>query len=174
MLNVILIGMPGSGKSTVGVLLAKALLMDFVDTDLLLQKRYNKTLIEIIESLGIEGFKRIENETLKSLKFENTVVATGGSAVYGEEAMTSLKSNAVVVYLKLTPKEVKNRIINITTRGIVMQPGCTIDELYLERAPLYEKYADFVVDCEGKTVEETVGAVVSVLNLMFGKQKRKA
>lgn len=164
MLNVILIGMPGSGKSTVGVLLAKALLMDFVDTDLLLQKRYNKTLIKLIESLGIEGFKRIENETLKSLKFENTVVATGGSAVYGDEAMKNLKTDGVVVYLKLTPEEIKNRIKNITTRGIVMNPGCTINELYLERASLYEKYADVIVECNGKTVEETVEAVVSALD----------
>lgn len=162
-MNIVLIGMPGCGKSTVGVLLAKSLLYDFVDTDLIIQKSQNKGLCEIIESEGIEGFKTIENDTLKELEFKHTVVATGGSAVYGKQAMNNLKRGGVAVYLKLSPEEIKLRINNIKTRGIAMQPGCTLEALYDERAPLYEKYADLVVDCEGFTVEESVEAVTKAL-----------
>ena len=162
-MNVVLIGMPGCGKSTIGVLLAKALMLDFVDTDLLIQKKYSKTLSEIINSEGLEAFKEKENSVLSEISFENSIIATGGSAVYSESGMENLKKGATVVYLKLSPAEIKSRIKNIKTRGIVMGKGVTIDSLYLERAPLYEKYADFVLDCEGLDVEGCVNALSEIL-----------
>ena len=162
-MNIVLIGMPGCGKSTIGVLLAKALMLDFVDTDLLIQKKYSKTLSEIINSEGLKAFKEKENEVLSELCFENSLIATGGSAVYSESGMENLKKCATVVYLKLSPAEIKSRIKNIKTRGIVMGKGVTIDLLYRERAPLYEKYADFVLDCEGLSVEECVNAIVEIV-----------
>lgn len=162
-MNVILIGMPGSGKSTVGVLLAKAMLKSFVDTDLLVQIKQGKTLIEIIQQKGIDGFLNIENEIVKNQMFDNTVVATGGSVVYGKEAMETLKQNSKVVYLKVEPDELEKRVQNITTRGIAMPEGCTLKELYQERAPLYEKYADITVECTGLSVEETVNRIIEAI-----------
>ena len=155
-MNIVLIGMPGSGKSTIGVLLAKAMLMDFVDTDLVIQKNTGKSLSELIRIYGIEGFSKIEDKTLSEIKCTNTVIATGGSAVYGDAAMKNLKCNAKTVYLKLDPLEIEGRIKNIKTRGIAMKEGTTITDLYNERAPLYEKYADIVFDCNKKGVEQCV------------------
>ena len=160
-MNIVLIGMPGCGKSTVGVLLAKGLLFDFVDTDLIIQNRYGKSLCDIIDEQGLEGFKQAENEVLASLNFSNSVIATGGSAVYGKEAMENLKRDSKIVYLKLSPKEITARINNITTRGIAMKKGTTIESLYAERAPLYEKYADITIECAGLGVEDTVQAVMA-------------
>ena len=162
-MNVILIGMPGSGKSTVGVLLAKAMLKSFVDTDLLVQIKQGMTLTEIIGQKGIDGFVNIENEIVKNQMFENTVVATGGSVVYGKEAMEALKQNGRVVYLKVDPDELEKRVQNITTRGIAMPQGYTLKELYSERAPLYEHYADATVDCTNLNIEETVINVVKAI-----------
>ena len=161
-MNIVLIGMPGCGKSTIGVLLAKALMLDFIDTDLLIQKKHSKTLSEIIDSEGLEAFKEKESEVLSEISFENSLIATGGSAVYSESGMENLKKGATVVYLKLSPSEIKGRIKNIKTRGIVMEKGVTIDSLYRERAPLYEKYADYVLDCEGLTLEECVSALSEI------------
>ena len=160
-MNIVLIGMPGCGKSTLGVLLAKSLLFDFLDTDLLLQNKYGKSLCDIIEDKGIEGFKNTENSVLSEIKIDNTVIATGGSAVYGNEAMNNLKENAKVVYLKLSPNCISERIKNITTRGIAMKKGTTIKELYSERAPLYEKYADIIVECENLSIEENIKKIIS-------------
>lgn len=161
-MNIVLIGMPGCGKSTIGVLLAKALMLDFVDTDLLIQKKHLKTLSEIIDSEGLEAFKEKESEVLSEISFKNSLIATGGSAVYSKSGMENLKKGATVVYLKLSPSEIKGRIKNIKTRGIVMEKGVTIDSLYRERAPLYEKYADYVLDCEGLTLEECVSALSEI------------
>lgn len=159
MKNIILIGMPGAGKSTIGVLLAKSMLMDFVDTDLLIQKKCADSLCGIIAAKGIEEFLKIENDVICENDFENSVVATGGSAVYGEEAMAKLRADGVAVYLKLSPEELVRRIDNIHTRGIAMKEGTSIADLYAERAPLYEKHADITVECEGLTPEQCVEAI---------------
>lgn len=161
--NIILIGMPGAGKSTIGVLLAKSMLMDFTDTDLLIQKKHSSALCDIINKLGIEAFLGIENEVICEAEFSNCVVATGGSAVYGEKAMEKLKSCGVAVYLKVTPEELEKRISNIHTRGIAMKQGTSIPELYAERASLYEKYADITVDCTALTPEQCVDEIARAL-----------
>mgnify|MGYP003296332071 CR=1 FL=1 len=163
MKNIVLIGMPGAGKSTIGVLLAKTMLMSFVDTDLLIQSAYSKGLADIIREKGTERFLEIENDVICENNFENSVVATGGSAVFGEKAMRKLKKDALTVYLKVDVSELEKRISNIHTRGIAMKEGTTIAELYSQRAPLYEKYADITVDCEGLTPEQCVEAIAELI-----------
>ena len=160
MKNIVLIGMPGAGKSTVGVLLAKSMLMDFCDTDLLIQKKYSKSLCEIINEEGLSAFINIEDELVSRVKLENTVIATGGSVVYGENAMKNLQENSKVVYLKVGPEELYERINNIHTRGIAMKEGTTLNDLYNERAPLYEKYADVIVECAELTPEKCVDIII--------------
>ncbi len=160
MKNIVLIGMPGAGKSTIGVLLAKSTLMDFTDTDLLIQKKYSSALCDIISEKGIEEFLKIENDVICEAEFHNCVVATGGSAVYGKDAMEMLKKSGTVVYLKVDAAELEKRINNIHTRGIAMKEGTTISELYFERAPLYEKYADITVDCATLTPEQCVDEII--------------
>ena len=160
MKNIVLIGMPGAGKSTIGVLLAKSTLMDFTDTDLLIQKKYSSALCDIINEKGIDEFLKIENNVICDADFTNSVVATGGSAVYGAEAMEKLKKSGIVVYLKVDSAELEKRINNIHTRGIAMKEGTTISQLYAERAPLYEKYADITVECASLTPEECVDEII--------------
>ncbi len=160
MKNIVLIGMPGAGKSTIGVILAKSLLFDFCDTDLSIQKSTSKSLSQIINEEGINAFIELEEEVICNETFADCVVATGGSAVYGAKAMDKLKENGIMVYLKVSPEELQNRIKNIHTRGIAMKEGTTISELYEERAPLYEKYADITIECDGKTAEECVDLIV--------------
>lgn len=165
--NIVLIGMPGAGKSTIGVLLAKALNYDFIDADLVIQKQNNKKLYEIINEKGIDEFLQIENDTIANINVTGTVIATGGSAVYGSEAMEHMQENGVVVYLKLSCVEIINRISNIKTRGIAMKDGKTIFDIYNERVPLYEKYAHITIDAEGTSVEECVSLVAdAILNKM--------
>lgn len=158
--NIVLIGMPGAGKSTVGVLLAKALSYDFIDTDLVIQKTTGKKLYEIINEHGMEAFLAIENDLLKQLYANQTVIATGGSAVFGEEAMEHLSSMAIIVYIKLSCDEILRRVKNIKTRGIAMKKGKTLEDVYYERIPLYEKYADIVVECDNMTIEDSVFAIM--------------
>ena len=158
--NIVLIGMPGAGKSTIGVLLAKSLNYDFLDADLLIQKQYDKKLYEIINEVGIDEFLNIEDNVISNIDRSGTVIATGGSAVYGKNAMKHLKENGLVVYLKLSCVEIINRISNITTRGIAMKKGKTIFDIYEERVPLYELYADIIIDAENLNIEETVSKVV--------------
>lgn len=162
--NIVLIGMPGAGKSTLGVLLAKAINYGFVDTDLIIQRQSGKKLYQIIGDNGIDYFLKLENDTIKKLQVSNTVIATGGSAVYGEEAMDNLKKIAVIVYIRLSCDEIKNRVGNIKTRGIVMKAGKTMEDIYEERVPLYEKYADIVVDGEGTSIETCVERVLTALD----------
>ncbi len=159
MRNIVLIGMPGAGKSTVGVLLAKTLLMDFTDTDLLIQKETKKALCDIIGENGTEYFIKLEEEVILKQTFSNSVIATGGSAVYGERAMKSLGESSVMVYLKVSLPELIKRLGDITTRGIAMDKDTGIPDLFAERSPLYEKYADFTIDCTNKTPEECVGLI---------------
>ncbi len=163
MKNIVLIGMPGTGKSTVGVLLAKSLLMDFCDTDLIIQKKFSSPLCDIIAEAGTEGFIRAEENILSDLSFSNTVIATGGSAVYGEKAMKSLKSNGIAVYLDTPLEELEKRLLNIHTRGVAMKEGTTLSDLFEEREPLYRKYADITVDCSGLSAEECVERIVDFL-----------
>ena len=155
--------MPGAGKSTIGVLLAKSMLYSFTDTDLIIQSKYGESLCEIIEKKGTQGFLRIENETIAECDFHNSVIATGGSAVYGEKAMQKLKENGITVYLKLPVEELKKRLGDIRTRGVAMPKGAGIDSLYEERRPLYEKYADITLECEGLTAEQCVDRIVELM-----------
>ena len=161
-MNIVLIGMPGAGKSTVGVLLAKSLGMAFTDTDLLLQTKSGKKLIEILAEDGADGFERQENETLATLNADNTVIATGGSAVFCKSGMTHLKGNGVCVYLDVPLPALEARLTNIRTRGVVMKEGETLAQLFEERKPYYERYADITVGEQG-TPEDTVTAIVEAL-----------
>ncbi len=161
--NIILIGMPAAGKSTIGVLLAKTLLKSFVDTDLIIQSKHGCGLCDIIEKEGTDTFLKIENDIICSEEYLSSVVATGGSAVYGEEAMAHLSKDGIVVYLALSLGEIEKRIGNITTRGVAMKNGTTLSELYEERLPLYNKYADITVACDGKTAEEIVTEIAEKL-----------
>jgi len=153
--NIVLIGMPGVGKSTIGVIAAKQLGYQFVDADLLIQQQEDRLLHEIISQEGIEGFLEIENRVNASIETEGAVIATGGSVVYGREAMEHLKEIGVVVYLKLPYSHLKRRLRNLKDRGVVLREGQTLRDLYEERTLLYEKYADLVVEEEGLDIEET-------------------
>ena len=156
MKNIVLIGMPGCGKSTVGVVLAKNLAMDFVDSDLVIQKTMNKRLSALIEAYGDEGFREIENRVNRDIQAENSVIATGGSVVYGEEAMAHLKELGTVIYLQLSYPQIEERLGNLHARGVTIKPGQTLRDLYDERCPLYERWADMIVECDGKRIREVV------------------
>ena len=154
--NIILIGMPGAGKSTVGVVLAKRLGFRFVDSDLVIQEQTGKLLYQLIEEEGEAGFLMLENKINASIEAENTVIATGGSAVYGQEAMAHFGNIGTRVYLKLSYEELKERLGDLHERGVVLKEGFTLLDLYKERSPLYEKYADITIDCEGKSIRGIV------------------
>jgi shikimate kinase len=159
MRNIVLIGMPASGKSTIGVLLAKALGRDFIDTDLLIQAREGALLQDIIMDKGIDEFIRIEEEVITGLDCTNTVIATGGSLVYSHEAMEYLGQKGIIVYLEVDYEEINRRLTNITSRGIVFEEGQNLIDLYNERLPLYQKYADLTIDCRDKDVETLVSLI---------------
>lgn len=161
-MNVILIGMPGAGKSTVGVLLAKSLGTAFIDTDLILQTAAGKKLTEILAERGADGFEKAENETLLGLDADNAVIATGGSAVFCESGMARLKANGICVYLDVPLPALEKRLTDIKTRGVVMKKGETLAYLLKERKPYYEKYADITVSEKGSP-EETVTAIAQAL-----------
>ena len=163
MKNIILIGMPACGKSVTGVILAKSLKMNFIDADLLIQERAGKSLQDIINADGIETFKSIEQDVLNAINVKNTVIATGGSAVYYDSAMRHLKENGVVVYIEASLATIKKRLKNIRTRGVAMEKGQTIDSLYEMRVPLYEKYADCTVRSHRYRAENTVEDIISGL-----------
>lgn len=154
--NVVLIGMPAVGKSTVGVILAKLLGYSFVDTDLVIQKSEGKLLKHIIAEKGVDGFIETENRILSSLDCVNSVISTGGSVIYGADAMKNLSQNGIVIYLKLDYHKLKYRLHNIKNRGVVIKEGQSLSSLYRERVPLYEKYADIIIDENGCNIEKTV------------------
>ena len=154
--NIVLIGMPGAGKSTVGVVLAKRLGFRFVDSDLVIQEKHDRLLHELIEEYGVEGFWKIENDVNASLNQRKSVIATGGSVIYGNDAMEHLRAIGTVVYLQLPYEEVADRLGDLNARGVTLQEGQTLRDLYDERVPLYEKYAHRVIDCHNKRIREIV------------------
>jgi shikimate kinase len=152
--NIVLIGMPGAGKSTVGVILAKVLGMSFIDSDLLIQKQEGRLLRDIIREEGLQGYIDIENQVNRDITVENTVIATGGSVIYCAEAMEHFRKTAKVIYIKLSYEAINKRLGNIRKRGVVLRDGQTLSDLYQERIPLYENYAHITIDAEGLGIEE--------------------
>ena len=161
--NIILIGMPGVGKSTIGVILAKLLGYQFLDADLLIQQQEKKLLKDIISERGTDGFIEIENRVNAGIVAEHTVIATGGSVVYGKEAMRHLKEIGTVVYLEVSYHTIEKRLADIKGRGVVLRENQSLLDLYEERTPLYEKYADVKVTEEHLNVEQTIERLVEEL-----------
>ena len=157
--NITLIGMPASGKSSVGVVLAKRLGKKFVDTDIVIQEKYGKLLKELIEEHGDEGFREIEDEVNAGLDLDNSIISPGGSVVYGEKAMQHLKEISVIIYLELSYTAIKSRLGDLRERGITLKEGQSLKDLYLERVPLYEKYADITVKEMKKSLAKTIDEI---------------
>ena len=157
--KIVLVGMPGVGKSTVGVLLAKVLSRGFVDTDVYIQAHENRRLQDILDKDGRDAFCRVEETHIARLECTNCVIATGGSVIYSDRAMKYLKTAGVVVYLTLPLDALQQRLTNLPTRGVVMTPGQDLNHLYEERDPLYRKYADVQVNCSGLNHEQVVAAI---------------
>lgn len=160
MKNVIFIGMPASGKSTIGVVVAKRLGYDFIDTDLLIQKQEGKLLKDIIEEVGSDGFLRIENRVNRELQAERSVIAPGGSVIYCREAMEHFQELGTIVYLKVPYETIYSRISDVKNRGVVLKENQTFREMYAERTALFERYADYIVDEEGLSLNETIDEVL--------------
>ena len=161
--NITLIGMPASGKSSVGVVLSKRLGKRFVDTDIVIQEKYGKLLKELIEEHGDDGFIEIEDEVNSSLDVTDSIISPGGSVVYGEKAMKHLKEISVVIYLELSYTAIKSRLGDLRERGITLKEGQTLKDLYLERTPLYAKYADITVNEMKKTLSKTIDEICEIL-----------
>ena len=157
--NLVLIGMPGAGKSTVGVVLAKHMGMRFLDSDLCIQEEENRRLHEIIAEEGLDTFLVIENRVKASLQVKNSVIATGGSVIYGKEAMEHLAKIGTIVYLQLPYEEIKNRLGDLTKRGVAFQDGQSLLDIYKERVPLYENCAELTIDCHEKTIRAIVAEI---------------
>lgn len=165
--NIVLIGMPGAGKSTLGVVLAKILNYNFIDADLLIQNQCDKTLQKVIDALGPDGFIEVENEVLCTLQADKSVIATGGSAVYSEEAMKHLSEIGTIVYLYVSYGELESRLGGLHERGVVMKNGIgmSLADIYEEREPLYEKYAEVTIDIDGLSVRDASRVVVDKLSM---------
>ena len=161
--NIVLIGMPGCGKSTVGVLLAKAMGYGFIDTDVVLQAREQRRLQEMIDDIGIDAFLKKEEEAILALDCTRTVIATGGSVIYGKRAMDHLAGSGRIVYIQLPFKEIERRLSNLATRGVALREGQTLLDLYKERIPLYEAGAHIVCDASGLDIDETVNDIHHLL-----------
>ncbi|MBM7564838.1 AAA family ATPase [Paenibacillus sacheonensis] len=155
-MNIVLVGMSGAGKSTIGVLLAKSLGMDFVDTDLVIQRREGRLLQEIIDQDGIDAFMEIEEDVVSDLRLTQCIIATGGSVIYSDRAMNALKQGGRVIYLHVPYEEIARRLTTIATRGIVMKNGNSLQDVYNERVPLYLKHSDRTIDCTEKDIEQCV------------------
>ncbi len=153
--------MPGAGKSTVGVVLAKKCGCRFLDSDLVIQEQQGALLHELIERFGTDGFLEIENQVNASLQIHKTILATGGSAVYGNEAMAHLKSIGRVVYLQLSYEQIEQRLGDLNERGVALKDGQSLHDLYEERIPLYERYADLTIPCDGRSIREIVTEIVT-------------
>ena len=164
MKNIVLIGMPGCGKSTCGVLVAKALCLGFVDTDLVIQRNEGAPLQEILDRKGNAYFAAAEESAVCGEAFSDAVIATGGSVVYSDKAMRHLKENGIVVYLKISFDTMIRRIVNIESRGIVLKQGETMEDMFRQRVALYETYADRVIECDGADIEKTVSKVIAAAN----------
>jgi shikimate kinase len=164
MKNIVLIGMPGAGKSTIGVILAKVLGYRFLDADLLIQEQEKRLLSEIIALEGLDGFIAIENQVNRDIIADTSVIATGGSVIYGLEAMEHLREIGIVIYIKLSYETIKNRLGNIKQRGVVLKDGQNLLSLYKERCPLYEKYAHIIVDGEGLNTEELMELIAAKIS----------
>lgn len=170
MKNIVLIGMPGAGKSTIGVILAKVLGFHFIDSDLLIQEQEKCLLKDIIDRDGLEGLIAIEEQVNADIHTERSVIATGGSVIYGTRAMEHLRQIGTVVYIRLSYATIENRLGNIRQRGVVFREGQTLKALYEERCPLYEKYAHITVDGEGLSMEELMEKIIE----SFLEEKRPA
>ncbi len=167
--TITLIGMPGAGKSTVGVVLAKLLGMEFLDSDLLIQKREGKLLWQIIEENGLDGFDRIEEEVNCSINEEKTIIATGGSAVYSEKAMKHLQEISTIVYLKVSCEELKRRLGDLKNRGVSIKEGQTLEDLYEERRPLYERYGEVVIDLDSFDIRRAAEQIAEAIGYKLGE-----
>ena len=161
--NIILIGMPGAGKSTVGVVLAKTMGMKFIDSDLIIQERAGELLQSIIDRDGMDYFLEVEAASVMSIEAKGSVIATGGSVIYKEAAMKHLRSIGKVVYLSVAYEEITRRVDNITTRGIAIRDGATMKDIYEERQPLYKAYSDLSISCDGHSVEGVIEAIIQQL-----------
>lgn len=166
--NIVLIGMPGAGKSTLGVVLAKILGMDFVDGDILIQNQVGNTLQKVIDAQGVDGFLQVENDVLAAVDVQNTVISTGGSAIYSDEAMRHLTEIGTVVYLDVSLEELRSRLGSLHERGVVMRKGVSmsLDEIFEERGPLYRKHAEVTLQTDGLTVREATRKLVDALSVM--------
>ena len=163
MKNIILIGMPGCGKSTVGIILAKIIGYEFIDSDLIIQRERDMLLPELIERYGVDGFRRIENEINAAITAEKTVIATGGSVIYGAEAMAHYKEIGTVVYIKLPCDEIAERVGDLSQRGVAADPDQSIADIYNERTPMYERYADITIDADGLRIEQTAKLIMKMI-----------
>ena len=162
--NLLMVGMPGAGKSTVGVLLAKDMSMNFLDVDVYIQGHEGRRLQDIIDNDGIDIFKELEEKYLMDINVDKYVISTGGSAIYSEKGINHLKETSVVIYLSINLETLKERLGDFSTRGVVIKPGQTFLDLYEERCKLYSAAADLVIDCNGKTQDEIVAEIRSSLN----------
>ena len=163
--NVVLIGMPGSGKSTLGIVLAKIMTKDFIDADIVIQNQCDKTLQKLIDACGPEGFIQVENQILSDLEAEHSIIATGGSAVYSDEAMQHLAGIGRVVYLQISYDELKKRLHDLQERGVVLKGGIgmSLRDLYDERKPLYERYAEITVNVDDLSITAAARKVADAL-----------
>lgn len=162
-MNIVFIGMPGSGKSCMGRIVSRKFKMKIIDGDKLIEQNVGKPLQQIIDENGLEYFKKLEEETLLSIKEDNVIISPGGSAIYYEKAMNYFKENAIIVYLFISPETLKQRLGDYSKRGVVLEEGKTLDDLYMEREPLLRKYADITVSCDGKAYSKYQAELLSKL-----------